>query len=462
MKDNAVSSGLPMPRRLSAILALSFGTALVTIDGSIANIALPTIARDLGVPASAAVLVVTVYQLILVMTLLPFAALGDRIGHRTLYQYGLMLFTVATVLCFFARSLPFLLIVRAAQALGAAAALSVTTAMVRSVYPAHQLGRGLGINTVIVASSSALAPTLGGLILGIAPWPWVFAAAVPFGLLSLLLGRSLPPPARRDQPYDVLGAVLCASTFGLVVSGIESGVHGSSPVISCAMTLAGAFIGWTFVKRELNAPRPMLPIDLLAVPALGFAAAGGLFGFIATMTLIVAIPFRLQSEFGFSPSEVGAIFAAWPLTMLVVAPVAGALSDRLSVALLCTVGSLIAISGMLLFAFLPDHATGWEIAWRLMLCGGGFAIFASPNARSIIGSAPLSRAAAAGGLIATTRLLGQTLGATTGAALLAIGVGLGRLPGIIAAILMTFALLSALSRLHLKVKAGPSSDVPPL
>ncbi|MGV3770917.1 MAG: MFS transporter, partial [Sphingobium phenoxybenzoativorans] len=105
-----------MPRRLLAIIAASFGTALVVIDGSIANVALPTIARDLGVSGSSAVLVVTVYQLVLVMTMLPIAALADRLGHRTLYQYGLILFTVTTILCFFARSLPFLLVVRAAQA----------------------------------------------------------------------------------------------------------------------------------------------------------------------------------------------------------------------------------------------------------------------------------------------------------------------------------------------------------
>jgi DHA2 family multidrug resistance protein-like MFS transporter len=460
--ESAVHPGLPMPRRLQAIVAASFGTALVVIDGSIANVALPTIAQDLGVPGSAAVLIVTVYQLVLVMTLLPCSALGDRLGHRKLYQYGLMLFTAATLLCFFARSLPFLLVVRAAQALGAAAVLSVSAALVRSIYPTSQLGRGLGINSVIVSSASALAPTLGGLVLGVAPWPWVFVAAVPFACMALLLGRSLPDPEPRDRPYDVLGAILCASTFGLIVIGIESGVHGDSPVVSGAMVLAGILIGRSFVKRELNAAEPMLPLDLLAVPALGLAAFGGLVTFIATMTLIVIIPFRLQTEFGFPPSEVGAIFAAWPLTALLIAPTAGALSDRVPVAILCTAGCIVAAIGMVLFAFIPPDAGWFDIAWRLALCGGGFALFAAPNARSIIGSAPLSRAAAAGGLIATNRLLGQTFGATAGAALLAMGLGTGRLPGFLAAALMIVALMTAISRFHWKAKAGPASEVPPL
>ena len=455
-------SGLPMPRRLRAIMATSFGTALVVIDGSIANVALPTIARDLGVSGSAAVLVVTVYQLVLVMTLLPCSALGDRLGHRRLYQYGLILFTAATMLCFFARSLPFLLVVRVAQALGAAAVLSVSSALIRSTYPTSQLGRGLGVNSVIVSSASALAPTLGGLILGIGPWPWVFVAAVPFALLALILGRSLPDSQPRDRPYDVLGAVLCASTFGLIVIGIESGVHGDSPVVSTAMVLAGILIGRSFVKRELNATEPMLPIDLLAVPALGLAAFGALITFLATMTLIVVIPFRLQAEFGLSPSQVGAIFAAWPLTALVVAPIAGALSDRVPVWILCAAGSLLCAIGMVLFAFVPSDAGWFDIAWRLALTGGGFGLFAAPNARSIIGAAPLNRAAAAGGLIATDRLLGQTFGATTGAALLATGFGTGRLPGLLAAALMIVALITALIRFRWKARAGSTSEVPPL
>ena len=182
-----MTDGLPQPRRTLAITAISFGTALVVIDGAIATVALPTIARDLHIDSSAAVSVVTVYQLVLVMLLLPFAGLGERIGLKRMYQAGQLVFTVATILCFFAKSLPFLLIVRAAQAAGAAAALSVSSALIRQVYPAKHLGRGLGINSVVVSSSAALAPTLGGLVLAIGPWPWVFASAVPFAIASLVL-----------------------------------------------------------------------------------------------------------------------------------------------------------------------------------------------------------------------------------------------------------------------------------
>jgi MFS transporter, DHA2 family, multidrug resistance protein len=444
--------GLPLPRRFVAILAISFGTALVVIDGAIATVALPTIARDLRVDNSAAVLVVTVYQLVLVMTLLPFSNLGDRLGHRRLYQYGQLIFTAATVLCFFARSLPFLLIVRAVQALGAAAALSVSSALVRSIYPSYQLGRGLGINSIVVSSSAALAPTLGGFILAFAPWPWVFAAAVPFAILSLLLGRALPEPRPRDEPFDVLGAVLCAATFGLIISGFESGVHGDSPVISGAIVFAGIAVAIIFVRRELGEPRPILPVDLLGRPVLALSALGAFTAFVASMCTILSLPFRLQHQFGFSPGEVGAVIAPWPLTTMIVAPAAGALSDRIPAGLLGAIGMTIAIAGLLLLGFLPAHPHYGDIAWRMVVCGIGFGLFLSPNARLIIGSAPMERAAAAGGLISTTRMVGQTSGATLVAALLAAGLGGGPTPAFVAAGLALTAGLCSAARLRPSIR----------
>lgn len=170
--DDAALDGLPMPRRAVAIAAISFGTSLFVLDGTIANVALPTIARDLKVSPGAIVSVVSIYQLVLVMGLLPFGNLGDRIGHRRLYQAGQLLFMVASALALFVQNFPELLIIRAGQALGAGMALSVSAAILRNIYPARSLGSGLGINSVIVASSNAVAPTLGGFIVGHADWRW--------------------------------------------------------------------------------------------------------------------------------------------------------------------------------------------------------------------------------------------------------------------------------------------------
>jgi len=447
--------GLPAPRRYLAILAISFGTALAVIDGSVVTVALPTLAHDLGVHASAAVLVVTVYQLVLVMTLLPFSALGSRIGLRRLYQFGQLLFLVSTVLCFFARSLAFLLVVRAIQALGAGAALSVSSALIRSTYPARQLGRGLGIGNVVVASSSAIAPTLGGLVLSVASWPWIFAAASPLALLSLLLGRhALPEPSPRDDPYDVLGALLCALSFGLIISGIESAVHGDAPVVAAAIVVAGAVIAVVFVRRELESKIPILPLDLLMRPALGLSTLGGLLVFIASMTVMLSLPFRLQQHYGFLPGEVGAMITPWPLAIMLIGPLAGMLSDRFPAGILGGIGMAIATSALVLLAFLPAHVSHFDLVWRMALSGAGFGLFLVPNARLIVHSAPHERTASAGGLISTTRLTGQTLGATLLAALLSAGVGSGPVPALLAAGLAFLAGVCSLARLRPMLSAA--------
>jgi MFS transporter, DHA2 family, multidrug resistance protein len=446
--------GLPTPRRYLAILAISLGTALAVIDSSIVTVALPTVAHDLGVGSSAAVLVVTVYQLTLVMTLLPCSALGSRIGLRRLYQYGQFLFLLATVLCFFARSLPFLLVVRAAQAIGAAAALSVSSALIREIYPSRQLGRGLGINNVVVSSAGALAPSLGGLILSVASWPWIFAAAAPFAVLSLVLGRhALPEPNPHDVPYDALGAFLCALTFGLVIGGLETTVHGHSPAASLAVLGAGVVVTVIFVRRELVSRLPILPVDLLAKPVLALSTVGGLVAFVASMTLILSLPFRLQQHYGFTPGEVGAVITPWPLTIMFVAPLSGMLSDRYPAGVLGGIGMTIATAALLLLAFLPAHVSHFDLVWRMALCGMGFGMFLAPNARLVVHSAPPKRAASAGGLISTTRLTGQTLGATLLAALLSLGIGTNRAPALVAAGLALLAGLCSVARLKRTLQA---------
>lgn len=449
----SVPDGLPLPRRYLAIIAVALGTALAVIDATIVTVALPTLARDLGVRSSSAVSIVTVYQLLLVMTLLPFSALGSRLGLRRVYQYGQLVFLLSTVLCFFARSLPFLLVVRAIQALGAAATLSVSSGLIRGIYPKRQLGRGLGISNVVVASASAFAPTLGGLILSVATWPWIFAAASPLAVLSLLLGRrSLPEPTPHGVPYDILGAVLCASTFGLIIAGLESAVHGNSSVVAAAVVATGIAVAFVFVRRELKSAIPILPVDLLANPAVALSALGAVAAFCGSMTFMLSLPFRLQQHFGFSPGQIGAVISPWPLGMMVVAPIAGVLSDRFPEGILGGIGMSVAVVALSLLAFLPEHTSQLDLVWRMALCGGGFGLFLGPNARLIQHAAPHIRAASAGGLISTTRLTGQTFGATLLAALLAFGVGGGRVPALVAAGLALFAGICSIARLRLPAK----------
>ncbi|HEX7852648.1 MAG TPA: MFS transporter [Sphingobium sp.] len=457
----ATVDGLPLPRRYVAIAALSMGTIVTTVDGSIVNVALPTLARDLHVEPSAAVLMVTVYQLIMMMALLPFAALGERIGLRRLYQYGLMVFLAATILCFFAKSLPFLILVRAFQSMGAAAVLAVASAMIRIVYPSSQLGRGLSLNTVIAATAASFAPSIGGIILGIAPWNWLFAMLAPFAVLSIFLGRnSLPEPVARDEPYDVLGAVMCAATFGFTIFGLESGLHGDSPIISAAIGTLGIGIGFVFVRRELEQTRPTLPIDLLRNRTISLSTMSLFAVYMASMVIMLTLPFRLQQQFHFTPVEAGAMIAPWPLVAMVVAPTSGLLSDRTPAGLLGAIGMAIATASLVALAFLPDSPSYFDLLWRVSLSGVGFGMFYSPTTRQLVGAAPVDRTAAAGGLTSTTRGAGQTFGSTVVAALIATGHGVGPAASLIGAGLSVIGVLCSVAVYGAIVRSERIEDLP--
>jgi DHA2 family multidrug resistance protein-like MFS transporter len=442
------------------VIAVLMGTGLAMLDGTIVTVALPTMARDLKVEASSAVLIVSVYQLTLAMILLPCSALGIHLGLRRVYQYGQLILLLSTALCFFARSLPYLLVVRIIQALGAGAVLSVSSALTRSIYPKRLLGLGLSLTSLSISIASALAPSLGGLVLLVARWPWIFVAVCPMGILSLLLGRrSLPDNEPRDEPFDVLGAVLCALTIGLLIAGLEGLVHGDSPVIAGTICLAGLALAINFVRRELASKLPILPVDLLMRPVIGLSSIGALASFMGSMLVLLSLPFRLQQQYGWSTTEVGAVITAWPATMAVVAPTAGMLSDRFPAAILGAVGMVISICGLLLLAFLPSHPTHADLIWRTALIGAGYGLFMSPNARLIIHAAPHERAASAGGLVGTTRLMGQTLGATLLAALLASGIGHGAAPALTAAGLALIAMVCSLARLRSAVRVAPRASV---
>ena len=447
------TDGLPKPRRYWAIAAISFGTALLVLDGAIANVALPTIARDLGVSNAVVTNVVTIYQLVLVMVLLPFASLGDRMGHRRLYQIGQGVFLVASALCLLATSLPVLLALRALQALGAGMALSVSAAMLRQIYPARQLGSGMGINSVIVASSGALAPTLGGFIVGSAPWQWVFAAAVPFAVVSLLLGRSLPEPVRQDRPPEWLSGVWSAVTMLLLIGGLQLATH-ENGMLGAPLAAAGVLSALLLVRRERRRTAPVVPVDLLARPVIGFSALAAIACFIAAGALMISLPFRLEEAMGYEPEQVGLLLLPFPLTMLVISPLAGWMSDRVAPTKLGVTGMSIAIAGLLLLALMPDNPGEFAIAWRLSLAALGFGLFFAPNSRLLIGQAPRDRAAAAGGLLSTSRLLGQTMAAVVVGILLAGGMGLGPTPLFVACALAVVAALCSLARYKSVTRAG--------
>jgi DHA2 family multidrug resistance protein-like MFS transporter len=225
--------------------------------------------------------------------------------------------------------------------------------------------------------------------------------------------------------------------------------QGYPAVISLLLVFAGFLIGVLFVRRELGETSPTLPVDLLARPILALSILGAQLAFIGSMTFLLSLPFRLQEHFGLSPAEIGAVISPWPLSMMVVAPIAGWLSDRVHAGLLGGIGMAVATAGMVLLAVMPDDLSQWAISWRMAMCGIGYGMFLAPNARLVVSAAPLARAASAGGLISTNRLVGQTLGATLIAALLALGYGSDGTPAVIAAILALLAGVCSVARLRI-------------
>jgi DHA2 family multidrug resistance protein-like MFS transporter len=288
---------------------------------------------------------------------------------------------------------------------------------------------------------------VGGAILMFAPWPWVFAAAVPLALISLLFGRALPRLPVSERRYDFLAAGMSAATFCLIVVGLQSGVDGAPPWIAALTLLTGAAMAVTFVRREMRSPRPILPVDLLGHPAMALTVISGLCASMGSTILPLYLPFLLQHDLGFDPAEVGAIVAPWPFAMMITMPIAGVLSDKYPAAILGAIGMVIATAALIFLAFTPSHPGYFDLAWRMGLCGVGFGIFTSPNSRMIIAAAPRDRTAAAGGMIVSTRLAGQTLGSTVAALLLSVGLGGGGKPALVAAIFTVAAGLCSIARL---------------
>ena len=249
----AAPDGVPLPQRYWAILTIALGLTLAVLDGAIANVALPTIARDLDASPASSIWVVNAYQLAVTISLLPLASLGDIYGYRRVYQYGLIVFTVASLGCALSDSLLTLTIARVIQGFGAAGIMSVNGALVRFIYPRRWLGRGVGLNATIGSIASAVGPTVAAGILSVAPWPWLFAVNVPIGALAIPIAfRALPRTRRSGVRFDAPSAIWSALTFGILVSAISGLGHGESASLAGAELCFAMVFGFVLVTRQLS------------------------------------------------------------------------------------------------------------------------------------------------------------------------------------------------------------------
>lgn len=411
---NTEWNGLPVPLRWGAIVAVAFGVSVSVVDSVIANVALPTLAAEFGISSANSVWIVNAYQLALITTLLIFSNMGDIIGYRRIYISGLVLFTAASAGCALSSTFVSLIAWRAAQGIGAAAITSVNTTLIRIIYPRHMLGRGMGINATVVAVSSVAGPSVAAAILSVTTWHWLFAVNLPIGLVAFVLScRFLPqnPVRVEGRRFDWRSGVMCALSFGLAMACVEGYSHSMAIHAWIVMAAVTVVVAWRFVKDQLHKTMPILPFDLLKIPIFSLSIVTSICSFTAQMLAMVSLPFILQHSMGYDAVSTGLIFTAWPMVIMVVAPVAGVLAEHIHAGYLGLTGLLVMTAGLVMLGLLPAEPSDFDIIWRLVVCGMGFGLFQSPNNSIMIASAPQHRSGSASGMLATARLTGQTAGA---------------------------------------------------
>ncbi|MBV8797071.1 MAG: MFS transporter, partial [Hyphomicrobiales bacterium] len=242
-----------------AFLTLAMAIAMAVLDGTIVTVALPTMARQFAVAPENAIWIVNAFQLAVTVSLLPLAALGDMLGYRRVYWWGLALFTVASLACALAPTFAVLTLARVVQGLGAAGIMSVNIALIRFIYPHARLGQGVGNIALVVAICSAGSPSLAAAILSVASWHWLFLINVPIGALALIMAaRTLPATPRAAGRLDLQSVILNALTFGLVIAGVNGIGQGGASSLALIEIAVGAAFGVALVRRQLKLPAPLL------------------------------------------------------------------------------------------------------------------------------------------------------------------------------------------------------------
>jgi DHA2 family multidrug resistance protein-like MFS transporter len=403
--------GLFGAARTKAMFAVALSVLLSVLDYAVVNVALPTIAHDIHTSASAAIWVINAYQLASVISLLPLAAMGDRVGHARICSIGLVLFIIASLLCAASRSLPELAAARALQGFGGACIMSVNAALVRFIYPGNILGRGIALNGLIVALGVALGPTVAACVLAVSTWQWLFLINLPLGGAALCFAlTALPVTPRIRGAFDFPSTALLAIGLGAFIIGLDSFAHHGGLGFACALLVAGAASMVALVRRQLGRTDPLLPIDLLARAGFRTAFLTGFFAFVASNFFIISMPFNLMNVLLRGPVATGLLITPWPVAIVLVAPFVGRLTDRYPAATLSTIGLCITGLGFLLLRLMPHAPSDLDIAWRIGVAGAGFGLFQPPNNKAMITTAPKHRTGSASGMISVARLLGQTVG----------------------------------------------------
>lgn len=442
------SDGLSAPQRYWSLAAIWITIVMAILDSTIVNVALPTIAVDLGTTAAVSIWVINAYQIAISMFLLSFAALGEIVSCKKVYLAGVCAFVVASLACALTDSITMLSLARFIQGLGAAAILALNGALVRHTFPKAMLGRGLGYNAMVVALAAASGPTLAAVILSFASWRWLFAVNIPTGLLALLIGwRFLPNTPRSDRVFEYGAAFLTACFFAGVFLVASDTAHGSASFRTVGIALATFACAVLIWRSSRDQREPLVPFDLMRVRVLRLSYATSICAFAGQMIGLIALPFFLQERLGLGHFQTGLMITALPCGVAVAAPLAGRLTERVSPALLGGIGLCLLSLGYAAMAIMSVFHSTALVVLPTAVCGFGFGLFQSPNNRTMLGSVPLRRSGAAAGMLATARLVGQTLGAICVALLFRVAGSTSAIPFVAAALCGAIAAVLSVRRI---------------
>lgn len=396
-------------------------TFMACLDSSIVNVALPVMANKFSVGMSSISTIVSTYLVVISATVLIFGRLGDIKGKIKVFKIGIVIFTIGSLLCAISNSLNLLVLSRIVQAIGAAAFMATNQGIVARVFPPNERGRALGITGSFVALGTLVGPPLGGFIVDVASWEYIFLLNIPIGIFAFVLGMKVLPKDEesKQSKFDIKGAILffifIISLFGALLVGGKIGF--TRPLILASFTLAIASLV-LFIKLENKEDSPLLELNIFKNKLFSLSILCGFLLFIAMSCSSIILPFYFQDVIKLSPSMTGLYLTIYPLILFVIAPISGHLSDKFGSELLTFFGLLIFSTGFFLMATINESFKPLNLIIFIAVMAIGNGMFQSPNNSLIMSSVPRSRLGIAGSINALVRNLGLVVGVSLSTILL--------------------------------------------